>query len=25
MALDKLANDVPKYAALTKARAIWGE
>jgi aminoglycoside phosphotransferase (APT) family kinase protein len=24
MALDKLANDVPKYAALAKARALWG-
>jgi hypothetical protein len=23
MALDKLANDVPKYAALAKARALW--
>jgi len=23
-ALDKLANDVPKYAALQKARALWG-
>jgi hypothetical protein len=24
-ALDKLTNDVPKYAALTKARALWGD
>jgi hypothetical protein len=23
-ALDKLANDVPKYAALGEARALWG-
>ncbi len=23
-AVDKLANDVPKYAALAKARAAWG-
>jgi aminoglycoside phosphotransferase (APT) family kinase protein len=25
MALDKLANDVPKYAALAKARELWSE
>ena len=25
MALNKLANDVPKYAALAKARELWGE
>jgi hypothetical protein len=25
MALDKLTNDVPKYAALAKARSLWGE
>lgn len=24
-ALDKLTNDVPKYAALAKARALWGD
>lgn len=24
MALDKLANDMPKYAALAKARELWG-
>ncbi len=24
MALDKLANNMPKYAALAKARALWG-
>jgi hypothetical protein len=25
MALDKLTNDVPKYAALAKARQLWGD
>lgn len=25
MALDKLANDMPKYAALAKARELWGD